>query len=190
MSNNHYADLDKLIKEYEEDTINLRSERLVMKNYPKVLTMSAASSFEYNIKNAPIQGVMYQDPRNKNQTLIRTYAGVNLERLSNAENINLRRKDDILYINGVEFKLRHLQRGEGQEEINAKCLVETNRDYGKEIENIAQKLNSRISEVEKNMFLTVTDRSQISKIAVELRKRIALTRVDIEKIYSQNELSL
>ena len=40
------------------------------------------------------------------------------------------------------------------------------------------------------MFLTVTDRSQISKIAVELRKRIALTRVDIEKIYSQNELSL
>jgi MoxR-like ATPase len=145
---------------------------------------------EYNIKNAPIQGVMYQDPRNKNQTLIRTYAGVNLERLSNAENINLRRKDDILYINGVEFKLRHLQRGEGQEEINAKCLVETNRDYGKEIEDVAQQLNSRISEVEKNMFLTVTDRSQISKIAVELRKRIALTRVDIEKIYSQNELSL
>ena len=40
------------------------------------------------------------------------------------------------------------------------------------------------------MFLTVTDRSQISRIAVELRKRIALTRVDIEKIYSQNELSL
>jgi hypothetical protein len=93
---------------------------------------------EYNIKNAPIQGVMYQDPRNKNQTLIRTYAGVNLERLSNAENINLRRKDDILYINGVEFKLRHLQRGEGQEEINAKCLVETNRDYGKEIPKSAR----------------------------------------------------
>ena len=52
MSNNRYAELDQLIKEYEEDIINLRSERLVMKNYPKVLTMSAASSFEYNIKNA------------------------------------------------------------------------------------------------------------------------------------------
>ena len=62
--------------------------------------------------------------------------------------------------------------------------------YGKEIEDVAQQLNSCISEVEKNMFLTVTDRSQISTIAVELRKRIALTRVDIEKIYSQNELSL
>lgn len=52
MSNNRYAELDKLIKEYEEDSITVRSERLVMKNYPKVLTMSAASSFEHNIKNA------------------------------------------------------------------------------------------------------------------------------------------
>ena len=43
--------MDKLIKEYEEDSITVRSERLVMKNYPKVLTMSAASSFEHNIKN-------------------------------------------------------------------------------------------------------------------------------------------
>ena len=51
MSNNRYSELDKLIKEYEEDSITVRSERLVMKNYPKVLTMSAASSFEHNIKN-------------------------------------------------------------------------------------------------------------------------------------------
>lgn len=52
MSGNRYAELDKLIKEYEEDSNTLRAERLVMKNYPKVLTMSAASSFERNIKNA------------------------------------------------------------------------------------------------------------------------------------------
>lgn len=52
MNHVQYAELEKLIKEYEEDSINLRSERLVMKNYPKVLTMSAASSFERNIKNS------------------------------------------------------------------------------------------------------------------------------------------
>lgn len=51
MSNSQYAELDKLIKEYEEDSRTIRSERMVMKNYPKVLVMSAASSFEYNIKN-------------------------------------------------------------------------------------------------------------------------------------------
>lgn len=51
MHNSHYVELDKLIKEYEEDSRTIRSERMVMKNYPKVLTMSVASSFEYNIKN-------------------------------------------------------------------------------------------------------------------------------------------
>lgn len=51
MGNSQYAELDKLIKEYEEDSRTIRSERMVMKNYPKVLIMSAASSFEYNIKN-------------------------------------------------------------------------------------------------------------------------------------------
>ena len=142
---------------------------------------------EYNVKNAPIQGVMYTEPRDKKKTIIRTYAGVNWERLSNVEQINLRRKDDMLYINGVEFKLRRLLRGERQEEINTKNLVESNRDYGEEIECLAKKLNQRITEVERNMFLTATDRNRMSEVAVELRKRIALTRVDIEKLYSQNE---
>ena len=142
---------------------------------------------EYNPMNAPIQGIMYTDPRNKNRTIIRTYAGVNLKRLSDAEQVNLRRKEDMLYINGVEFKLRHLLRGECQEEIHTKKLVETNRDYGDDIENIAQSLNNRMVEIDRNMFLTKDDRNWISESVVELRKRIALTRVDIEKLYSQNE---
>lgn len=50
MNSFRYADIDKLIREYEEDSKSIRSERMVMKNYPKVLTMSVASSFEYNIK--------------------------------------------------------------------------------------------------------------------------------------------
>ncbi len=51
MSNSQYIELDKLIKEYEQDSRTIRSERMVMKNYPKVLLMSAVSSFEHNIKN-------------------------------------------------------------------------------------------------------------------------------------------
>jgi hypothetical protein len=51
MSSNRYAELDKLIQEYEEDFIPISSERLMMKNFPKVLTMSSASLFEFNIKN-------------------------------------------------------------------------------------------------------------------------------------------
>ena len=51
MNNSQYIDLDKLISEYEEDLRTIKGERLIMKNYPKVLTLSAASSFEYQIKN-------------------------------------------------------------------------------------------------------------------------------------------
>ena len=51
MSNSQYDELDKLIKEYEEDLHTIRGERLIMKNYPKVLTMTAASMFERQIKN-------------------------------------------------------------------------------------------------------------------------------------------
>ena len=38
-----YKDIEKLIKEYEEDFNTIRQERIVMRNYPKVLVMSAAS---------------------------------------------------------------------------------------------------------------------------------------------------
>lgn len=61
MRNSHYVELDKLVKEYEEDSRTIRSERMIMKNYPKVLTMSVASSFEYNIKNR-CQG-FYDNPK-------------------------------------------------------------------------------------------------------------------------------
>lgn len=50
MSDSRYRELENLIKEYEEDFRTIRSERLIMKNYPKIFTMSAASSFEYQIK--------------------------------------------------------------------------------------------------------------------------------------------
>lgn len=51
MSDSQYSELDKLVREYEEDTRTIKDDRLVMKNYPKVFTMSAASLFEYHIKN-------------------------------------------------------------------------------------------------------------------------------------------
>ena len=99
MSNNRYAELDQLIKEYEEDIINLRSERLVMKNYPKVLTMSAASSFEYNIKNAcqdflnnpklPIATHYSQIPRLKLPVLDSIYGKFKtLDRQTHVENLD------------------------------------------------------------------------------------------------------
>ena len=41
-----YSELKRLIDEYKEDSRVLRDDRIVIQNYPKVFTMSAASMFE------------------------------------------------------------------------------------------------------------------------------------------------
>lgn len=66
MSNSPYHKLDKLISEYEEDARTIRSDKLIMLNYPKVFIMSVACSFEHQLKinikdfidfpQSPIQG--------------------------------------------------------------------------------------------------------------------------------------
>lgn len=45
-----YNELDRLIREYEEDFKTIREDKLIMKNYPKVLVMSIASLFEKQLK--------------------------------------------------------------------------------------------------------------------------------------------
>lgn len=51
MSISKYSELETLIKEYEEDIQTIRAERLIMRNYAKVFTLSAASMFERYIKD-------------------------------------------------------------------------------------------------------------------------------------------
>lgn len=50
MNDYQQDELNQLIKEYEEDDRAIRSERVMMKYYPKVFTMLVASLFECNIK--------------------------------------------------------------------------------------------------------------------------------------------
>lgn len=51
MDCSYYGELDKLIIEQEEDARIIKSDTLIMKNYPKVFVMSSASLFEHNIKS-------------------------------------------------------------------------------------------------------------------------------------------
>ena len=51
MRNSHYHAIDALISEYEEDVKTIKSERQMIRNYPKVLILSATSSFEHYIKD-------------------------------------------------------------------------------------------------------------------------------------------
>lgn len=51
MDCSYYGEIDKLIIEQEEDSRIIKSDTLIMKNYPKVFVMSSASLFEHNIKS-------------------------------------------------------------------------------------------------------------------------------------------
>ena len=51
MDFSYYGEIDKLIIEQEEDSRIIKSDTLIMKNYPKVFVMSSASLFEHNIKS-------------------------------------------------------------------------------------------------------------------------------------------
>ena len=51
MRNSHYHAIDALISEYEEDVKTIKPERQMIRNYPKVLILSATSSFERYIKD-------------------------------------------------------------------------------------------------------------------------------------------
>lgn len=50
MISSPYHQLDKFIDEYEEDSRTIKTDKLIMVNYPKVYLMSVASTFERQIK--------------------------------------------------------------------------------------------------------------------------------------------
>ena len=50
MNSSSYAELWRLVNEYEEDVKIIRRDKMIMLNYPKLFTMSVASSFEHKIK--------------------------------------------------------------------------------------------------------------------------------------------
>jgi len=50
MDNSPYHQLDKLIDEYEEDSRIIKTDKLIMVNYPKVYVMTVTSTFEKQIK--------------------------------------------------------------------------------------------------------------------------------------------
>ncbi len=51
MDINQYNNLELLINEYYEDLKNIKPDRIIIQNYPKLLLISSASQFEHQIKD-------------------------------------------------------------------------------------------------------------------------------------------
>lgn len=110
MNDSQYDELNQFIEEYEEDSKSIRSERIVMKYYPKVFTMCAASLFERNIKNRCKNFITSpKKPLNINYTKIYRMnppAAYKMYSKFKTENLNFSADEFYGLFNGEQFKIR------------------------------------------------------------------------------------
>jgi MoxR-like ATPase len=143
----------------------------------------------YDPVNAAVKGVMYKNPHNLKQTLIRTYYHPNKEetekkeRNSNQiEQVTLYRDSLHLFINGVRYPMCRLKKDENQEEYILKDISASSRDYDSELYNLTKELDTQKKIIEDNSFVSPEDKDCIEMYLHDIRKKIAWTRIDVQKL--------
>lgn len=136
---------------------------------------------EYSTKDVPMVGVMYTDPLNPKRTIIRTFSDAVLLKEQGAERVALFRDSKHLYINGVRFSMKRLNRGE-QQQLWLGNLSITDRDYETELEVISSKIDRQVKGLKENIFVTEEDKKEIDQYIATIRKEIAWARVDVRKL--------
>ena len=136
---------------------------------------------EYSAKDAPTLGVMYADPINPKRTIIRAFADTGAVKEEGTERVTLYRDDKHLYINGVRFPMRRLQRGEEQQLWLGNLSV-TDRDYETELDAAATSIDRLVRDLSDNLFVSEEDKKSVAQYVSIVRKEIAWARVDMRKL--------
>lgn len=136
---------------------------------------------EYSAKDAPTLGVMYADPINPKRTIIRAFADTGAVKEEGTERVTLYRDDKHLYINGVRFPMRRLQRGEEQQLWLGNLSV-TDRDYETELDAATTSIDRLVRDLSDNLFVSEEDKKSVAQYVSIVRKEIAWARVDMRKL--------
>lgn len=127
------------------------------------------------------QGVLYHDKRNKSVVVIRSYDGTSAAPLGSRP-VALTRDDSHVYIDGVRIGVELNDNSEPQELLFSD-VSDSGRDYSADIESLADSIGGIEKELYDNMFLSDADRNEIKSYLASMRKEIAFTRQDIQKLY-------
>lgn len=127
------------------------------------------------------QGVMYTDRRNPNAIVIRSYDGASAAPIGSRP-VALARDNNHLYIDGVSFLVETTD-SVGDQQLSFTNETNSVRDYTAEIEVLADQIAKLENDILDNMFLAQDDRTELASHIATLRKSIAFTRQDIEKLY-------
>lgn len=136
---------------------------------------------EYSTKDVPAVGVMYADPLNPKRTIIRTFSDASKMKEQGAERVSLYRDDKHLYINGVRFPMRRLNRGE-QQQLWLGNMTLTDRDYEAEIDTAHARIEKLVKDLSENIFVSEDDKKDVAQYVGSIRKEIAWARVDVRKL--------
>ena len=97
------------------------------------------------------------------------------------DRVTLYRDDKNLYINGVRFPMRRLQRGEEQQLWLGNLSV-TDRDYETELDAAATSIDRLVRDLSDNLFVSEEDKKSVAQYVSIVRKEIAWARVDMRKL--------
>ena len=165
-------------------------KKLYSKFYYKLLGCSSEHTFifaqDYQLLpqygNSTTQGVMYNDRKRPQVTIIRSYDGSAAAPLGSRP-IALARDNGNVYIDGVRIEVE----SDGEKRANPQLPFdgngETCRDYDQEIERLADTIALTEQSLNSNMFLSEDDKKEIAARIASIRKEIAFTRQDAQKLY-------
>ena len=126
-----------------------------------------------------INGVLYRDPRDERVTVIRINTGARTPLGSRP--VSLARDTASIYIDGVRYELEKRPR-ETEEELPLIESDENEHDYASEIDTLADAISNREKEILSSLFVSKTDKQQLTAYLQDFYKEIAFTRQDIAKL--------
>lgn len=125
------------------------------------------------------EGILYQDRKRKNVTIVRAYDGSKGAPLGSAP-VMLNRDDDHVYILGDCYAIE--KTAEASLPFDAEA-TDSGRDYDTAIDVLADDLHSLENRIGHNPFIDDDDKQRVTRYVKEIYQDIAFTRQDTLKLY-------
>lgn len=139
----------------------------------------------YSRENAPLEGVICADFHNtKRNVVLMMSDSLALER-GNVQSVTVKlyRDNDNIYINGVQYPIHQLARGQRQMPVAMNATTKPAADYEQMVEDLASGVRNLSQDLVFNsLFVTQQDKLEIDRQVKDMNRKIALLRYDLQQL--------
>ena len=125
------------------------------------------------------QGILYQDKKRKNVSIIRSYEGTMGAPIGSSP-IMLNRDDDHVYIFGDMYTIEKTNEAALPLETE---IGDSGCNYEQEFDVLADDLRALDKQIKENLFVAEEDKQRIDEYLREVYRNIAFARQDVQKLY-------